>query len=670
MTKYAQANRPLELSAPLPKDELFIERLWACEEINALFTFQLDLFAANETEIPFNKLLGAELTVQLKPGPDRARFFSGVVSRFRQGGRDDTFTTYHAELVPRFWLLTNTTHSRIFQHKTVPQILQEVLREADAVYDLEGSWDPRDYCVQYRETDFNFASRLMEEEGIYYFFEHSADGHRMVVSNKALGHPLIEAPSEVTFEEVQGGNRKEERITSWAKTQTLKSGKYRLWDYSFQLPRNHLEAVRSTLDQVRLGTVDHVLKVPANEQAELYDYPGAYAQRYDGINGSGGETPEELTKLRKDGERTAGLRMEAETAGAIRIEGTSNCERLSPGHGFSLRRHFNADGEYLLRAVTHHTSAGLGYRSGNFEDFEYQNAFECIPAVLPYRPPRESPKPVIQGTQTAVVVGPAGQEVFTDKYGRVKVQFRWDRRGTRDANSSCWIRVGQLAAGKRWGASFWPRIGQEVIVAFEEGDPDCPIIVGSVYNPDQMPPYKGDGLDPKHRNDQNVSGIKTNSTPDGNGFNELRFDDNKGKEQLFLHAERNLEVTTKNDSLARTYRNRHQIIGFEQDGDKGGDQQEMVYQDKHLTVHRNHIEQVGGSMQLLVGGIGQGQGDQDLVIKGAKRESIGKDDHLTVAGDRRQRIGGGDSLSVKGDLQVQVDQKHALEACEEIHLKS
>ena len=333
MTKYAQANRPLELSAPLPKDELFIERLWACEEINALFTFQLDLFAANETEIPFNKLLGAELTVQLKPGPDRARFFSGVVSRFRQGGRDDTFTTYHAELVPRFWLLTNTTHSRIFQHKTVPQILQEVLREADAVYDLEGSWDPRDYCVQYRETDFNFASRLMEEEGIYYFFEHSADGHRMVVSNKALGHPLIEAPSEVTFEEVQGGNRKEERITSWAKTQTLKSGKYRLWDYSFQLPRNHLEAVRSTLDQVRLGTVDHVLKVPANEQAELYDYPGAYAQGYDGINGSGGETPEELTKLRKDGERTAGLRMEAETAGAIRIEGTSNCERLSPGHG-------------------------------------------------------------------------------------------------------------------------------------------------------------------------------------------------------------------------------------------------------------------------------------------------------------------------------------------------
>jgi type VI secretion system secreted protein VgrG len=277
--------------------------------------------------------------------------------------------------------------------------------------------------------------------------------------------------------------------------------------------------------------------------------------------------------------------------------------------------------------------------------------------------------PFIAGVQNALVTGPSGKEIFIDKYGRVKVQFYWDREGKNDENSSCWIRVAQSFAGKRWGASFWPRLGQEVLVAFVEGDPDQPVIVGSVYNAEQMPPYEGDGLDSKHKKDPNVSGIKSNTTLGGVGFNEIRFDDTKDKQQVFIHAERNFEVTTKNDSLARTYGNRHQIVGYEKDGKKGGDQREMVYQDKHVKVHRNQIEQIGDSMQLLVGGVDSGQGNQDIAIKGTKKESVDKDYSLKVTGSRKENIGGGQSLTVGGDQQEKVGQKHAVDAGQEIHLK-
>jgi type VI secretion system secreted protein VgrG len=335
-----------------------------------------------------------------------------------------------------------------------------------------------------------------------------------------------------------------------------------------------------------------------------------------------------------------------------------------------LDRHFDAQGDYVLVAVTHNASLGDAYRSGRGNaGLTYSNSFTCIPIKLPYRPARATPVPFIAGVQNALVTGPSGKEIFIDKYGRVKVQFYWDREGKNDENSSCWIRVAQSFAGKRWGASFWPRLGQEVLVAFVEGDPDQPVIVGSVYNAEQMAPYEGDGLDSKHKNDPNVSGVKSNTTLGGVGFNEIRFDDTKGKEQVFMHAERNFEVTTKNDSLARTYGNRHQIVGYEKDGKKGGDQREMVYQDKHVKIHRNQVEQIGDSMQLLVGGVDSGQGNQDIVIKGIKKESIAKDCSLKVSGSRKESIGGGQSLNVGGDQQEKIGKKHAVDAGQEIHLK-
>jgi len=511
----------------------------------------------------------------------------------------------------------------------------------------------------------------MEDEGIFYFFEHSKTAHKMVIADTPQSHTNVPGLTTARYEMIEGGPRIGDHIYQWRKTQAVRASKYTLWDHSFQQPTQNLEAKENILDSVQVGTVTHNLKDQANALLEIYDFPGGYAERFDGVSPSGGDQPARLQKIFEDNKRTVKLRMEAEALPALTVHGTSNCANFVSGHKFKLDRHFDAQDEYVLVSVKHDGSLGDPYRSGRGDaDLTYSNSFTCIPIKLPYRPTRGTPVPFIAGVQNALVTGPSGKEIFIDKYGRVKVQFYWDREGKNDENSSCWIRVAQSFAGKRWGASFWPRLGQEVLVAFVEGDPDQPVIVGSVYNAEQMPPYEGDGLDSKHKRDPNVSGIKSNSTLGGVGFNEFRFDDTKGKEQIFLHAERNFEVTTKNDSLARTYGNRHQIVGYEKDGKKGGDQREMVYQDKHVKVHRNQIEQIGDSMQLLVGGVDCGQGNQDIVIKGTKKESVDKDYSLKVTGGRKENIGGGQSLTVGGDQQEKVGQKHAVDAGQEIHLKA
>jgi type VI secretion system secreted protein VgrG len=664
-----QDKRPLKVNTPLGKDAIFITSFSAREGISQLFQYYLELIAPNDTDVSFDQLLGQKVTVELATLQDKSRFFNGIVSRFSQGQRDQQFTTYRAEVVPQFWLLTRKWESRIFQHISVPDILKKVLEGIATAFEIVGNFEKRDFCVQYRETDFNFASRLMEEEGIFYYFRHTSDEHKMVLTNNSAGLSDVPDQSTVVFDEIFGGRRPDLRIFSWSKVQEMRAGKYTLFDHCFEQPQSHLEASKTIQDSVQVGTVTHKLKVGGNDKLEIYDYPGEYAQRFDGIDKSGGEQPAEVQKIFQDNQRTVGIRMQQEAVPSIEITGSSNCSQFMSGFTFTLDRHFNANGKYVLTTVMH-TARMSNFASGGVGDFQYSNSFTCIPAALPYRPARGTFRPVVQGTQTAVVVGPSGEEIFTDKYGRVKVQFHWDRDGKNDADSSCWVRVGQNWAGKRWGASFWPRIGQEVIVDFLEGDPDQPIIIGSVYNVDQMPPYLGNGLDPKHKNDNKVSGIKSNTTPGGQGYNEIRFDDTKGKEEVFLHAERNLEMTTKNDSLARTLGNRHQIIGNEKDGSKSGDQREMVYKDKHIKIHHNQVEQIGDSMQLLVGGIDSGEGNQDIVIKGTKKESIGKDDHLHVTGNRNEKIDGGQSLNVGGSQQEKIGMKHAVDAGQEIHIKS
>ena len=673
MPTFSQANRALQVTTPLGQDALLVTAFRGTELLSHLFSFELDLVADNATQVDFNKVVGNEITLRIdivgKDDSADSRFINGICVRFSEGDRNEQFTAYSAEVVPKVWLLSRRAQSRIFQQKSVPDILKTVLQGFDCDFQLRGQYEPREYCVQYRETDFNFASRLMEEEGIYYFFKHSDGRHQMIIADTPQSHIDVPGLTTVNYDVVVGGSYQADHVYSWEKTQALRASKYTLRDHNFEQPTQNLEAKENILDSVQVGTVQHKLKDQANSSLEVYDYPGGYADRFDGVSPSGGDQSARLQKIFEDNKRTVKLRMEAEALPSLTIQGSSLCSNFVAGHKFTLARHFDGDGNYVLVSVTNDGSIGDAYRTGS-TGFSYSNFFTCIPLQLPYRPERRTPKPFIAGFQSALVTGPAGKEIFTDKFGRVKVQFFWDREGKNDENSSCWIRVAQNFAGKRWGSSFWPRLGQEVLVSFEEGDPDRPIIVGSVYNAEQMPPYLGDGLDSKHKNDSNVSGIKTNTTLGGVGFNEIRFDDTKGKEEVFLHAERNLEMTTKNDSLARTFGNRHQIVGSEKDGNKSGDQMEMVYEDKHVKIHRNQIEQIGDSMQLLVGGIDSGQGNQDIVIKGIKKESIGKDDHLHVTGNRNEKIDGSQSLTVGGSQQEKIGMKHAVDAGQEIHIKS
>ena len=681
MASYTQTGRPMAIKTPLGDDVLLLTGLRGQEGLSRLFRYELTTICERTRQVAIDDLLGKSITVRLDVTVEEPRFINGICSRISHGESDADFTEYRLEIVPKLWLLSRTARSRIFQppESTVPQIVKKVLQGIEIEDNIQGTFHPRDYCVQYRETDLNFISRVMEEEGIFYFFKHEDGQHKMVLANTPSAHADMPVNKDLVFQKNFSGPTQEDpgRIIEWTKHQELRSGKVTLWDYCFEKPDSHLDASRDIQQTVAVGQVTHKLTAGPNNSLELYDFPGAYAQRFDGVDKGGGEKPADIEKIFEDNARTAGIRMQQEAAQAILIEGRGTCRQLVAGHKFTLSTlpggetasYLKADGSYVLTEVAHAASQS-DYRSDAVV-FRYENSFTCIPDGLPYRPPRETAKPVVEGTQTAVVVGPAGEEIFTDKYGRVKVQFHWDREGKKDAGSSCWVRVAQVWAGKRWGAFFWPRIGQEVIVAFEEGDPDQPIIIGSVYNAQQMPPYLGNGPDDKHKNDNKVSGIKTNTTKGGEGFNELRFDDTKDKQQVFIHAERNMDVRVKNDSMEQVLHDRHLIVGREKDGKKEGDQRELVHQDKHLHVLRNQVEHIEGNYGLLVGkGKAVSGGNLDVMIAKDKKEKIDGAQHLTIAKARNVKIGGDHSLTVGGARQEKVGTNYNVEAGATMHIKS
>jgi type VI secretion system secreted protein VgrG len=593
-----QAGRPLQVSTPLGTDVFLLTGFTGWEGISQLYQFLLNLLACSDQDIGFDKVLGQPVSVRLAHGAGPVRYFNGIASRVGQGAVGREFTSYWLDLVPKLWLLTNRAQCRIFQRVSVPDILRTVLDGLDVEYQIQGTFHPREYCVQYRETDFNFVSRLMEEEGIYYFFKHTESSHTLVLANTPQSHQAIAGPGTVSFvgsEEVAVEDGRS--IFTWSKTQQLRPGRYALGDQHFELPRRRLGAETGIVPDVEAGTDRHPFRLPANGALEIYDYPGDYARRFDGVSRGGGDQSAELQRIFDDNQRTAELRMQQEGVAGLTIGGLGDCPNLVPGYRFMLTGHANANGAYVVTGVGH-SARNTAYRSDG-DEFAYQCQFSCIPLSLPFRPPPVTARPAIQGTQTAVVVGPAGQEIFTDRYGRVKVQFPWDRNGRYDADSSCWVRVAQFWAGKRWGASFWPRIGQEVVVAFEDGNPDRPVIVGSVYNAEQMPPYLGDAPDRAHRNDPKVSGIKTCSTPGGDGFNELRFDDTKGNEQVFLHAERDMDVRVRNDSRQSVGGGRHVRIGGASQETVGGNYALDAGDEIHIKAGTKVVIEAGSELSLI-----------------------------------------------------------------------
>jgi type VI secretion system secreted protein VgrG len=553
MPTYEEADRPLKITTPLGPNLLLLTGFRGYEAISHPFSFELDLLAERDTSIRFDGILGRSVTIALRLLDGEIRHFNGLVKRFSEGARDESFVAYRAEVVPRLWLLKKKVRCRIFQHISVPDILEQVLSGLDVAYELLGRYYQRNYCVQYHESDFDFVSRLMEEEGIYYFFRHSDGGHRMVVTDLGNKHEPVPGQSSVVFEEIVGGLRPDMRIVGWEKTQELRSSKYTVWDHCFELPGQHLDESVETIDQVKAGKVAHKFDL-SGEELEIYEYPGGYAKRFDSVGHNRAPRSDDMTHLFRDRRRTVRLRMEEEESVALQIAGQSNCGNFTAGHHFTLQRHFDGDGDYLLTRVEHEARL-FGYRSGEETDFTYQNRFSCIPGELRYRPQRVTAKPVIAGVQTATVSCPSGEEIFCDKFGRVKVQFHWDREGKEDGDSSCWLRVAQAWAGKGWGAFFWPRAGHEVVVAFEEGDPDQPLIVGSVYNAANMPPYTLPEFD-------QYGGFRSASVRGSahEDFNGIVFNDTKDCEHLSIHSENNMSFNSEFDKMFHAGRHKGERV--------------------------------------------------------------------------------------------------------------
>jgi type VI secretion system secreted protein VgrG len=626
MPKYSQAGRHMSVDTPLGPDALLLETLSGTEGLSELFRFELGLLAQPGVRLDFEQLLGQTVTVRLEFAAG-TRFISGIVSRFSQGGEvrgpagDVTFVRCRAEVVPRLWLLGRRARSQIFQQISVPDILKKVLTGIDADYQLQGKYEDRDYCVQYRETDLAFASRLMEEEGIHYHFTFAAGKHTLVVADTPSSHGNVPVAANLIFEVVLGGTRPEDRVVAWEKSQFLRAGKVTLRDSCFELPGQNLEATAAAQDSVRAGTVDHQVKLGASVGLELYDYPGLYAQRFDGVDQGGGNRPADLQKIFKDNQRTAKLRIAQEVSESVRGEGESTCRQLTAGHAFTLGRHPDADGKYVVTRVRHESTLEGAYINKANPEIGYSNRFECTPFELPFRPPGRTPRPVVHGTQTATVVGPSGEEIATDKYGRIKVQFPWDRDDKNNLDSSCWVRVATGWAGKQWGAIHIPRVGQEVVVAFEEGDPDRPIVVGSVYNAENMPPYTLP--DNKTR-----STLKSRSTKQGtaDNYNEIRFEDKKDSEEIYVHAEKDFNrVVENNDTIT---------IGF--DKKNKGDRTVEVFNNLTETVGAGEAQAADGSHTVTV------YKNRTATIKTGDESLTVKQGNRTVTIDL-----GNDSLTIK-----------------------
>jgi type VI secretion system secreted protein VgrG len=562
---WVEKDRLLLLKTPLGDDKLLLRSFSGVESISSLFCFELDLLS-EDPAIDFDKVIGKTFQFGVKLWePGKERLFHGFVNRFVQLPSEERLTHYRAEIVPWLWFLTRTADCRIFQRMTVPQIVQEVFRGfgfTDFETPLQGTYDPWDYCVQYRETAFQFISRLLEQEGIFYFFRHEKDKHVLVLGDSPGAHKPCPGKGKIQFERTAGPgvNRQEDTVLKWELRQELRHGKEVRTDYNFETPATSL-----------LASVDSMVDQGGNHRFEVFDYPGEYEKRDQG---------EPWTKLR----------MEENEAVHTIVSGESRCRNFASGFRFELAGYERRDQNipYVLTSVTHHAEEGGLYSgAGSATDADYSNRFTAIPYSVHFRPARVTPKPTVHGAQTAVVVGPSGEEIYTDKYGRVKVHFHWDRKGRQDDDASCWIRVSQPWAGKGWGAISIPRIGQEVVVDFLEGDPDRPLITGRVYNAIEQVPY------PLPDN-QTVSTFKTNSSKGGGGFNELRFEDKKGKEDIFLHAAKDLDIRVENDTRQTVCRDRHLIVQR--------DQIEEIRRDHHVTIKGKQAVEVQGPHSMTVKG--------------------------------------------------------------------
>ncbi len=692
---FTQEDRPIAVTTPLGKDFLLLESFSGSEQLSRPFQYDLSLLAKEDDTVSFDKLLGKAVTVTVR-GEDgkAARHINGIVTGLAEGERVVTdgggtpFTRYYAEIAPKIWMLSKVVRNRIFQNKNVPDILKAVFEGYDVSNKIQGTFEPRDYCVQYRESDLDFACRLMEDEGIYFYFDHTDSKHTLVYGDTPQGHAAIEPSPDVNYY-AEGTSESGESIMGWTKRQRVRAGKVTLWDYHFEMAdrKDHFESLETIAGNTKVGTKPHSRTAGGADALELYTPSAGFAARFDGIAPGGSEQAGNLSKISPDGRRTAKVRLREETWPGVVIDGMSDVRRLVGGRTFKLVGHPHANGTFLLVRIDMAASIEGAYTSGGARTLAFRNQFTALPGDTPFAPARSTTKPRAEGLQSAVVVGPQGQEIFTDKYGRIKVQFHWDRAGKYDQDSSCWVRVATPWAGQQWGAIHIPRIGHEVLVAFEEADPDQPICVGSLYNAVNMPPYKLPDMMTK-------SGIMSRSTTKGDAktFNELRFEDKKGVEEIYFHAERDFNrVVENNDSLkvgfetkaggdrvVQIFNNESIVIGGGKGEAKDGSHKLDVFNSQTITIGSGKAQAASGSQTLTVykdriTTIQTGN-DKLTVDKGGRFVTVttGNDEHLVKTGNRSVEIStGNDTLKVAlGNQKTNVSAGWSkLEAMQSIELK-
>ncbi len=595
-----QTDRSLQIDTTLGPDTFVIRSFHVHEAISELFEFNLELASENFQIVP-SKIIAQQVTVRAVFDDSDERPFHGFVSRFSMLPSEDHLAHYRMRIVPSLWFLTRTTNCAIFQNKTTPEIVEAIFKRygvSNYKMELTGSYAKREYCVQYRETAFDFMARLLEEEGICYYFQHSDKGHTVILADSTSGHGPCELEPEVIYEPVSGKglNPDESHVQDWVRTVEIRPTKWTQGDFEFKQPKFDLSDTEPSLSK---------LPVP---ELERYDYPG----RFNSASGA-----QQLTRVR----------MEEDESAIDTIVGRGNCRGMAAGYTFKIKHNFRPDqeGSFLLTAVEHQAEQGSLYAGDEYRAGKepYANTFWAIPAEAPFRPLRKTARPYIRGPQTAFVTGPKGEEIYVDQYGRVKVQFHWDREGNADDASSCWVRVSQSIAGKGWGAMQLPRVGHEVIVEFLEGDPDRPLITGRVYNADHITPYK-------LPDEKSKSALKTLSYPGGGGFNELRMEDKKGSEQVFIHGEKDLDVRIKNDSREWIGRDRHLIVQR--------DKIEQISRDKHETIQRDQVEAITR--------------DHHLTISGKEAIAISGSHSMAVTGDVIEQFSGNQSTQVTGSCYI------------------
>jgi len=608
--------RVMEIVTPLGEDVLLFHGMSAREEMSRLFEYQLDLLSTKDN-VALDDILGKNVTIKFALPDDQTRYFNGYVTRFAQGGMYGRYHRYLATVRPWLWFLTRTADCRIFQEMKVPDIIKAVFADhpsADFKFELTGSYRKWTYCVQYRETDFNFISRLMEQEGIGYYFRHT-DGHdTLVLTDSTSKHTPTSGYETLKFIAPHQTVKPDfEHVHAWDFQREIQPGVYVHDDYDLERP------------SVELKTNKTLPRGYKPSDYEVYDYPGFYIQRSDG---------EQYASVRIDEMGT-----QFETAHAA-----TNARGIQVGSLLTLEHHPRDDQnrEYLIVGASYDLS---------FENYEslpegggtsYQCSFVAMPTSQQFRPKRLTPKPFVQGPQTAVVVGPGGEEIYTDKYGRVKVQFHWDRRGKKDENSSCWVRVSSPWAGKGWGAVHTPRIGQEVIVDFLEGDPDQPIITGRVYNAEQLPPFGFPA-------GAVISGIKSD-THKGDGYNEMSLDDTAGKERVFIHGQYNMDTVVEHDQTSTIHHCRTDRVDVDDSETVGGNQKQHVVKNQTVNIDQNRTETVGANETITVMAhrsetVNAGE---DVTVNGARSHTVNGVQTTTISLAEAHTVGAGRAHSVGG----------------------